>query len=527
MASPDLSQWFPARSVAVAEFGMHKAGATSAGRSHSRTITLLWMLVDVLTVAVATALATYLRKVNTFSYFNHRAPLHSNPADLLLYLAGFSVTLIVVGRSHGLYGPLQAFSGLREQRRTVQSCFTASLLLAGALYFTRADSISRAVVIATLLLTTFLLCLRRGLWRYLLYKRYEKGLDTRNVLVVGTGSSGLAIRSHLQRIRHLGFTFKGFVRTGRDRMEPGQFGQSPFEDDSYEGGAMEAAMLEQIRPPEILGDLPELGDLIRRHFIDEIFVTGPCERGVVKRLIAQASVWGIDVRVVPDLYDGLAWSAPIEYVGQFPTMPLHRHHIPVAGMLLKRALDLLISSCAVVVLAPLLVLLGIAIRLDSKGPVFYCAERIGRKGRTFRCWKFRTMVADADSLREQISNKNERDGVLFKMAEDPRVTRLGRLLRKYSLDELPQFFNVLAGHMSIVGPRPPLAGEVRQYELSHLRRLEVLPGITGLWQVQSRQDPSFDRYISLDTAYIDNWSIWLDIKIMTRTVGVLVSGTGA
>jgi exopolysaccharide biosynthesis polyprenyl glycosylphosphotransferase len=527
MASPDLSQWFPARSEAGDDYGLHRTGVSSAGRNHSRTVTLLWMLVDVLTVGIATAVATYLRKIDALSYFDHRAPLHANPSALLLYLAGFSIILVIVGQTHGLYGPLQAFTGLREQRLTVQTCFTASLILAGALYFSRADSISRAVVVATVILTTLLLGVRRALWRYMLYKRYEKGLDTRNVLVIGTGSSGLAIRSHLQRIRHLGFTFKGFVRTGRDRMERGQFENSPFEGGPYEGGVLEAAMLEQTRPPEILGDLPELGDLIRRHFIDEIFITGPCERGVVKRLIAQASVWGIDVRVVPDLYDGLAWSAPIEYVGQFPTMPLHRHHMPVVGMLLKRVLDVVISSIAIVLLSPLILLLAIAIRIDSKGPVFYCSERIGRKGRTFGCWKFRTMVADAESLREQFSHKNERDGVLFKIAEDPRVTRLGRLLRKYSLDELPQFFNVLAGHMSIVGPRPPLAGEVRQYELSHLRRLEVLPGITGLWQVQARQDPSFDQYISLDTAYIDNWSIWLDIKIMTRTVGVLLNGTGA
>ncbi len=137
------------------------------------------------------------------------------------------------------------------------------------------------------------------------------------------------------------------------------------------------------------------------------------------------------------------------------------------------------------------------------------------------------MVVDADALREQFKDKNERSGVLFKITQDPRVTRLGRILRKYSLDELPQFFNVLMGHMSVVGPRPPLASEVSQYELPHLRRLEVLPGITGLWQVQSRQDPSFDQYISLDTAYIDNWSLWLDLKIMTRTIGVILSGTGA
>lgn len=512
MASPDLSHWFPIRSSeTLLEFGSRVGEVSSAERSRSRAVTLLWMAVDILTVCIAAGLATQFRKVNELSYFGPRAHLVSNPSSFLIYLAGFSLILVLVSRAHGLYGPLQSFSGLREQRLTVQTCFTSSLILAGALYFGRADRISRAVVIATLLMTAFLLCFRRAVWRFTLYKRYERGLDTRNVLIVGTGSSGLAIRSHLQRIRHLGFTVKGFVRGERDEEAPASF---------------EASDLAYLKS-EILGSLAEIGDVVRRHFIDEIFITGPCERGTVKRLIAQASEWGIDVRVVPDLYDGLAWTAPIEYVGQFPTMPLHRQHIPVVGLLLKRGLDLLISTVALVFLAPVMMLIALLIRFDSKGPIFYGAERIGRKGRTFRCWKFRTMVANADSLRDQFNHKNERDGVLFKMTEDPRVTQLGRVLRKYSFDELPQFFNVLAGHMSVVGPRPPLAGEVRQYELPHLRRLEVLPGITGLWQVQARQDPSFDQYISLDTAYIDNWSLWLDIKIMTRTLGVVVSGTGA
>ncbi len=512
MASPDLSHWFPVRgSDPYAEFGPRAGGVSTAGRSPSRAVTLLWMAVDVLTVVIAAAFATQLRKADVpFSSFNHRAPLAANPSSFLIYLAGFSLILILVSRAQGLYGPLQSFSGLREQRLTVQACFTASLILAGALYFGRADSISRAVVIATLAMTVFLLCLRRAIWRFTLYKRYENGLDTRNVLVIGAGPSGLAIRSHLQRIRHLGFTFKGFIQT-----------------DEVDSAPFDTGRLTQLPLPEILGNMNELGDLVRRHFIDEIFVTGPCQRGVVKRLIAQASVWGIDVRVVPDLYDGLDWTEPIEYVGQFPTMPLHRHPIPVAGLMLKRGLDLLISGAALILLSPVILMIALAIRLDSKGPILYGSERIGRKGRTFCCWKFRTMVVDAEALREQFHHKNERDSVLFKMTGDPRITRLGRMLRKYSLDELPQFFNVLAGHMSVVGPRPPLAGEVKQYELPHLRRLEVLPGITGLWQVQARQDPSFDQYISLDTAYIDNWSLWLDMKIMTRTIGVLISGTGA
>src|SRR6185437_4554274 len=337
MASPDLSHWFPIRSSeTIIEFAPRVGGVTPAERSRSRAVTFLWMVVDILTVSIAAGLATQFRKVNELSYFSHRTHLVSNPSSFLIYMAGFSLILVLVSRAHGLYGPLQSFSGLREQRLTVQTCFTSSLILAGALYFGRADRISRAVVIATLLMTAFLLCFRRAVWRFTLYKRYERGLDTRNVLIVGTGSSGLAIRSHLQRIRHLGFTVKGFVRGERDEEAPASF---------------EASDLAYLKS-EILGSLAEIGDVVRRNFIDEIFITGPCERGTVKRLIAQASEWGIDVRVVPDLYDGLAWTAPIEYVGQFPTMPLHRQHIPVVGLLLKRGLDVLISSVALVLLAP-------------------------------------------------------------------------------------------------------------------------------------------------------------------------------
>jgi lipopolysaccharide/colanic/teichoic acid biosynthesis glycosyltransferase len=137
------------------------------------------------------------------------------------------------------------------------------------------------------------------------------------------------------------------------------------------------------------------------------------------------------------------------------------------------------------------------------------------------------MVVNADMLRDELAHRNERDGILFKISDDPRITRVGQFLRKYSLDELPQFYNVLRGDMSLVGPRPPIATEVEQYDLSHLRRLDVLPGMTGLWQVEARQDPSFDSYISLDTAYVENWSLWLDMKILARTVGVVVSGTGS
>ncbi len=277
---------------------------------------------------------------------------------------------------------------------------------------------------------------------------------------------------------------------------------------------------------DVVGTLDTLFQHARKQFVDEIFFTTPCERGIVQSVLEQARAHGVDLRVIPDMYDGLAWNSPIEYIGQFPTIPLHCGQVPEIGLLLKRVLDMVFSTLVLILLSPLMLVIAIAVKLDSRGPVFYSSERIGKKGRVFRCTKFRTMVRDADKRRADVMHLNERDGVLFKISNDPRITKLGSFLRKYSLDELPQFFNVLRGDMSVVGPRPPLASEVREYKLSHLRRLDVTPGITGLWQVQARQDPSFDNYISLDVTYIEKWSIWLDLKIILRTIGVVCAGTG-
>jgi exopolysaccharide biosynthesis polyprenyl glycosylphosphotransferase len=278
---------------------------------------------------------------------------------------------------------------------------------------------------------------------------------------------------------------------------------------------------------QIIGNIHNCVALARSLFVDEIYFSTPADKQTVISVVDEARVNGIEVRVVPDLYDGLAWNAPVEFIGQFPTIPLHQREFPRGAFLIKRVLDVFLSSLALLVLSPVILLIALLIRMGSPGPVFYRAARIGRKGRTFTCLKFRTMVANADEMKEDLAHKNERDGILFKMSNDPRITKVGARLRKYSLDELPQFINVLRGDMSLVGPRPPLASEVQKYDLAHLRRLDVLPGITGLWQVEARQDPSFDSYISLDTAYVENWNLLLDLRILARTVGVVLAGTGS
>jgi exopolysaccharide biosynthesis polyprenyl glycosylphosphotransferase len=232
------------------------------------------------------------------------------------------------------------------------------------------------------------------------------------------------------------------------------------------------------------------------------------------------------VRVVPELYDGLALGAPIEAMGEFPTMTLHYRTIPALQLMIKRSFDAIMSAFALFLLSPVFLLIAILVKLDSKGPVFYNSVRVGKKGKTFVCHKFRTMVADAEQRKESLRHLNERREILFKISNDPRMTRLGRFLRKWSLDELPQFWNVLKGDMSLVGPRPPVPGEFKQYALEHFRRLEVVPGLTGLWQVERRQSPSFSEYIEMDLKYIDSWSIWLDIRLILKTFYVVFAGTG-
>ncbi len=472
--------------------------------SHGPSVpSLILGALDFATVAVAILLALYFRDTIPREIQAITIPLylfHAAPRMLMVYVAWFGLLLVMIARSYGLYEPILNRSGLNEQRMTVQAGLTSGLLLSGTLYLTHAVAVSRIVVGLLVIFTTVLLCVRRAIWRKMVYNRYRDGLETRNILIVGAGRVGHALRNHLESLRHLGFRFKGFVSLSEHEAESGD--------------------------ADVVGDVRNCLSLARSLFVDEIFFSVPAEKKLVIGIVEEARGHGINVRVVPDLYDGLAWNAPVEYIGQFPTIPLHQRELPVGEFLLKRTLDVIGSALALLLGLPFMLLLVAAIKLDSDGPVFYSAQRIGRKGRSFTCYKFRTMYVGADELKEELAGQNERDGILFKIANDPRITRMGHFLRKYSFDELPQFYNVLRGEMSMVGPRPPVASEVEQYDLSHLRRLDVLPGMTGLWQVEARQDPSFDSYISLDTAYVENWSMWLDLKILVRTVGVVLSGTG-
>jgi len=466
----------------------------------------LWMALDALTVLFAVMLATlfefHLAPVEGVRDFWHGTLFYGRSVGILFGLfSWFSLILILTSRRLNLYSPKRISSFLHEQRLSMQACLVAGLFLTGTLYVLHASDIPRGIVLSTVCITATVLSLRRFLYRVVLYRGYQHGMGTRNVLIVGAGPEAFALRRHLDTMKHLGYTFKGFIAPQTEAAE-------------------EAVA-------DVVGTLGSLFQNARRQFVDEILFTGHCELEVVQNVVEQARMLAIDVRVVPDLYDGLAWNSNVEYIGQFPTIPLHCGRVNEVGLVFKRIFDFFFALFVLTLSSPFLLALALIIKLDSPGPVFYVSERIGKKGRVFHCVKFRTMVRDAEKKRSEVMHLNERDGILFKISNDPRITRLGSFLRKYSLDELPQFFNVLSGDMSVVGPRPPIASEVKKYNLSHLRRLQVTPGITGLWQVQGRRDPSFASYVSLDVAYIDNWSIWLDFKIVVRTVFVVFAGTGS
>jgi exopolysaccharide biosynthesis polyprenyl glycosylphosphotransferase len=430
-------------------------------------------------------------------------PLHRSVdlPDGLALVALYSALMVLFCHTQRLYSAYQAASGRKEMQAILKGIVMATLLLSGFLFASGIKTTSRYTVAATAISALAWMTTWRYLRRRTLRKAVADGLTCYNVLIVGTDALARAVQEHLTRQRQLGFVVLGLLSSDPEPTS-------------------------ELQQADVLGRIADLPHLCRRHFIDEIIICGQ-DREAVKRVIVEAQISGVGVRVVPDLYDGMAWGAQLDYLGDFPSLTVVHRHIPAIELKLKRALDIVVSATALAVLAPVLILLAIAIKFDSRGPIFYVSQRVGRKGRIFSCFKFRTMVADAEKLKSELTHLNERDGVLFKIKDDPRITRMGRVMRKYSLDEIVQLWNVIKGDMSLVGPRPPLAAEVQQYELEYLRRLEVAPGITGLWQVEAREHPSFDRYIALDLRYVENWSLALDVKILLRTIAVVFAGTGS
>lgn len=331
-------------------------------------------------------------------------------------------------------------------------------------------------------------------WRSWKHRRGVSASNRRNVLIVGASERGRRLAQQ--------------IVCRDDRRDVCGF----IDDEEPLGG-------------DVLGRTEDLARIARAEFADEVIVASTMG-DATRRLIREAQKNRLDVRIMPECA-GFQPALSIDRCGDSALVTLHEEAVPGASLHLKRMTDVLISVLILLASSPLLFLIAALIKMDSAGPVFYRAERAGKKGRPFFCYKFRTMIANADHHKDRLRSQNEREGATFKINDDPRITRLGRFLRRYSLDELPQLFNILKGDMSLVGPRPHPLDDCSRYRLADLRRLDVVPGLTGLWQVVARGDPSFEKNMALDLDYIEHWNLWLDLKILCRTVWVVLQGTGA
>ncbi len=447
---------------------------------------------DLLLVALSGLVVIYLRFQAQWNLRDGGLLWHD-----LGFLALYAVLIAIFCGSQGLYSTMRRGGALDDGFSVLKAIFYATLFLTAFIYLSGDKSISRLVVGFTGLLSAVTLPAWRLWKREIVRQQVSTGQEGRNVLIVGAGNTGQALARHLDEHKHLGYVVKGFL------------------DGDGNGLA------------RVLGKVEDLHRLALVNFVDEVFVTVPSEKETVAQVMIEARRHHFDVAVVPELFDGVGWRVPIRYVGDFPVMELLREPIPAFGLFLKRMIDVSGAMLGLGLLSPVLALTATVIKLESRGPILYRSARVGKKHRKFTCYKLRTMVADAERLKENLLHLNERKGPLFKIHNDPRVTRVGRFLRRYSLDELPQLWNVLRGQMSLVGPRPPTPDEVQQYSPEELRRLDVKPGITGLWQTSARRDPEFNRALALDLEYIENWSLRLDTKILFKTSFEVLRGSGS
>lgn len=460
-----------------------------------RTASILYVSLDFLSVCIAGVLAYQMRLLLLHSTLSTEA-LQQEQRAYLGFFVVYAILIVLVGQSLDLYRGTARVAHQGESKEILKGVLFATTLLIAFIYLSGVKTVSRLIVV----LAGILVCLVMMAWRSIRERGVEAracaGKGVRNVLIVGAGSVGRELARQLEENSHWGLRVKGFV-------------------DQNGNGAS-----------HILGKPEDIDNLIRANFVEEVFITVPTQRNLVKSIAVEARKLRCNVRVVPDLYDGLGWFAPVEHLGKFPILELCGEPIPRIGLLIKRLMDVVLSSLALICLAPVFAVIAIAVRLNSPGSVLYRSVRVGRKGEKFNCLKFRTMVNGADKQNLSLRKQNERKGPFFKLKNDPRVTNLGRFLREYSLDELPQFWNVLRGDMSLVGPRPHPTEDFERYELEHYRRLDVKPGLTGLWQVTARHDPSFEVNMNLDLEYIERWNLWLDTKILLRTLPVVLSAKG-
>ena len=473
------------------------------GRDIRSWMPWLTLVVDVLLINVASLIAYWLRYDRQL--FRSVDPANNVPYSVYLpMVALLTVLLVLFNRREGGYDVRKGRPFFDDLYGVINSTTTAIMLMIVLVFFYRRLFFSRLIFIYAGILIILLLGLARLVRSMALTRLRAAGQGVDRVVIIGAGEVGRTVMRNLIAQPELGYRVVGFL-----------------DDDPAKSST-------DIGPIRALGTLDELPQAIKTNSIDQVIITLPWQyhRKVI-RLVTEAEQAGVRARVVPDLFQLSLGGVDVEAVNGIPLISIKESALTGFNRALKRIVDVIIAGLALVVIAPLWALIALAIKLDSPGPVLFRQERVGFRGKPFTLLKFRSMTADAEQQLDRLREQNEAAGPLFKIRDDPRRTRIGRFIRRTSLDELPQFINVLRGDMSMVGPRPGLASEVAQYQDWHRKRLEVLPGLTGLWQVSGRSELTFDEMVMLDIYYAENWSLGMDLRIIIRTVPQFIFGDGA
>jgi exopolysaccharide biosynthesis polyprenyl glycosylphosphotransferase len=405
----------------------------------------------------------------------------------------------VVFAIYGLYDlrrPTHATAELQRLFNAIAIC----VLLVVLFYFVTQNQPRRDLIPVLLVVSLVTITTGRLVTRRLGHSLNAHAVTSLVTLIAGTNDEARALARTLQRRPWMGYRVCGFVEVAQSGL----------------------AVIDGL---PVFGTVDDIAQISRERSIQSVIIAGSAAGGSTLQLIDSALGADISVRVSPGLANLGAARVILEPLDGMALFSLRRHRFSRRQRLLKRTLDLGVTSIALVVAAPFMIAIALAIKLTSQGPVLFKQRRVGEQEREFTILKFRTMVVGAHAQRDSLDN--EADGLLFKMRRDPRVTRVGRFLRKTSLDELPQLFNVLAGEMSLVGPRPALPEETARYAESQRGRLRVKPGVTGLWQVNGRHDLVFDDYVRYDLFYVENWSLTMDLYILAKTIPALLTARGS
>jgi exopolysaccharide biosynthesis polyprenyl glycosylphosphotransferase len=456
-------------------------------------------LLDILCVVAAVPAAYYLRDFLPAQARGAVVPLPEYWPFLLLTL----LLWVAATWFFRIYESFRTRSVWPELGRIAKALVAVALVQIAAIFFLRLhEDVSRLFFGTYFLIASSLLVANRVVLRNVARSVRRGGFNTRVFAVVGSGELAHDV-----------------VATVADHPEWGL---------QFAGHILEAQGAGNPRPEFVLGTVSQLGQILDDNVIDEVIFAVPRERlASVEGAFRLCQEQGAGTRVCLDLFEVNGARAALGEMDGLPMLSFNSAPTDEVALLFKRAFDVLSSSVAILLLSPAFIATAIAVKLDSPGPIFFRQTRVGKNGRPFKMLKFRSMHVDAEDRLASLQALNEASGPVFKMRNDPRVTRVGRFIRRTSLDELPQFLNVFSGEMSVVGPRPPVPAEVKKYQRWQRRRLSVKPGITCTWQVSGRSDISFDQWMKLDLEYIDTWSLWQDVQICFRTVPAVLLSRGA